>query len=236
MRCLIAAMLILSACSNEHTSRSREITPESREHPHVAPITDLRFKDDQLQAIATQLTREARLRGIEVSSGETRAERLIDLEAKIGAPGRALDRINVLVSQMTATDVSQWGKLRQRAERDLGNPDDEVVQRVRDMLLRWQREKSVAMVRYLSSNYSTTYITSLDWERRFHEFVRERPPDAATWGWLVLRDYRTDVQQQYGRADAEMAYRFYLEFSGLGDGREARRIFSVPGIDVIEAP
>jgi hypothetical protein len=60
----------------------------------------------------------------------------------------------------------------------------------------------------------------------------ERPMDAATWGWLVLRDHRTVTRQQYGRADSELAYRFYLESSGLGDGREARRVFSVPGVEV----
>ena len=88
------------------------------------------------------------------------------------------------------------------------------------------------MFRILSSNYSTPYFTTLEWERRFHEFLAERPADAATWGWLVLREYRAITMRQYGRADAEMAYRFYLESSGLGDGREARELFSVPGADI----
>lgn len=64
--------------------------------------------------------------------------------------------------------------------------------------------------------------------------TRAEPPpaDAAAWGWLVAREYKADVAAQYERADAEQGYRFYLEFSGLGTHREARRAFSVPGVAI----
>ncbi|MGZ5432694.1 MAG: hypothetical protein ACXW31_10360 [Thermoanaerobaculia bacterium] len=78
-------------------------------------------------------------------------------------------------------------------------------------------------------------MSSMEWERRFHDFVAARPVDAATWGWLLLRANEQATKQQYGRADAETAYRYYLELTGLGDGREAKRIFSVPGIEIAEA-
>jgi hypothetical protein len=229
MRALIAAVAVLAACSGPPASLERQV----EQKPQVS-VADLEFNDPQLQIIATRLRQRAGLQGVETSSGHNRVERLLSLEASLAGNGLAFQRVNKLVAEMTATDVSQWAKLRQRAEREFTARHDDVGRRVSDMLARWQRRKTEAVFRYLSSNYESTYITSLEWERRFHEFVIARPMDAATWGWLVLGAYADDARQQYGRADAEAAYRFYLEFSGLGDGREARRVFSVPGIEIDE--
>lgn len=229
MRSVLAAVVLLAACS-------REPAPAAVEQPrHTAatvPISDLEFNDAHLQAIATHLRQQAQARGIDAVPGRNRVEALLALEVVIRGEGLAFQRVHRLVSEMTMTDVSQWGKLRQRAERDFAKRGDEAAMRVRDLLERWQKRKSEMMYRYLSSNYQTTRIPSLEWEKRFHDFVTERPMDAATWGWLLLSEHADDAQRQYGRADAESAYRFYLEFSGLGDGREARSIFSVPGIEI----
>ena len=226
MRRLLLTLVVLAACSSPD--------PEPAEQPRApsAPIADLQFNDYELQKVATHLRRKAELQGIHTSPGRNRVERLLALEASLGVSNLAFNRVSELAARMTVTDVSQWAKLRQRAERDFANRDDETARRVRDLLARWQRRKSEEVYAYLSSNYESTYITSLEWERRFHAFVTERPMDAATWGWLLLREHPEDARGQYGRADAESAYRFYLEYSGLGDGREARLIFSVPGVEI----
>ncbi|HEX8410323.1 MAG TPA: hypothetical protein VF883_15775 [Thermoanaerobaculia bacterium] len=236
MRGLAAVVLILLGCSGESPAPAAD---DAGDQPPVitvtAPLSDLHFNDDQLQQIAVKLIEEARLRGIDAVPGQNRVERLLWLEGQLGNSSHALARTNALVTQMTATDASQWGKLRQQAAREFGTRDDEVAKRVIDLLTRWQQRKSESVFRYLSSNYKTTYITSWNWEQRFHDFVAERPVDAATWGWLLLRIHAADAQKQYGRADSESAYRFYLEFSGLGNGREAREIFSVPGVEISDA-
>lgn len=227
-----AVVLILLGCGDESPAPAIAIDDQPPAITVTAPVSDLRFKDDQLQQIAEKLIGEARLRGIEAVPGPNRIERLLWLEGRLGNSSHALSRTNALVTQLTATDASQWGKLRQQAAREFGTRDDEVAERVIDMLTRWQQRKSESVFRYLSSNYKTTHITSWNWEQRFHDFVTERPMDAATWGWLLLRVHAKEARQQYGRADSESAYRFYLEFSGLGNGREAREIFSVPGIEI----
>lgn len=236
MRHLVVAVAVLAACSDASAPAARAVLHERREAGRAVSVADLEFDDEQLQWIAARLVREARLRGIHESVGRNRVERLIALEASLGRSTLALHRVEVLVSRLIATDGSQWAKLRRKAERDFGDRRDEVGTRVRDLLAGWQRRRMESAYGYLSSNYGTSYITSFEWERRFHAFVSERPVDAATWGWLVLREYAAETRQQYGRADAESAYRFYLELSGLGDGREARRIFSLPGIEVVDAP
>lgn len=225
-------LLVLAACSSPPPAP----VVETSAPPPAAPIGDLSFNDSTLHAAATTLKQQARLRGIETSRGRTRVERLLALEAEIGGSAAALNRVNELMSYMTATDMSLWAKLRQRADRDLAGRDDEAARRVRDLLGRWSRRKSEEVFRYLSSNYQTHIIWPIEWERRFHSFIAERPVDAATWGWVVLQYHGQDAWQQYGRADAESAYRFYLELSGLGDGREARRIFSVPNVAIETAP
>lgn len=235
MRALVVAVLILAACSNPSAPVS-EIADEPPQPGRAAPVTDLEFQDAQLQPIAMELIREARLRGIEESVGRNRAERLIALEASLSDSRRALDCIDTLAAEITATDASQWAQLRQDAERDFAARDDETARRVRSLLAGWRRRKSESAYDYLSSHYTTTYVRSYEWERRFHDYVRERPIHAATWAWLVWRDYAGAARQQYGRADAESAYRYYIESSGLGDRREARMIFSVPGIQIADAP
>lgn len=232
MRHGTAVLLILIACSGEPSTPASALADEPRPVTQTAPVSDLRFNDEQLQRIAANLVREARLRGIDAAPGPNRVERLLWLEGRLGSSTLALRRTNALVTQLTTTDASQWGKLRQQAAREFSTRDDETARRVADMLTRWQQRKTEAVFQYLSSNYRTRFISSLDWEHRFHDFVTERPMDAATWGWLVSRAYAEETRQQYGQASAESAYRFYLEFSGLGDGREAKRIFSVPGIEI----
>lgn len=228
MRYLLPAIVLLAACSDPAPERTFATEPP----PPVAPVSDLHFKDEQLQAIAAELREQAHVRGIRTSPGRNRIERLLALEAAVSGEGLAFKRVNALMRQITATDASQWGKLRQRAEKEFATGNDEVAKRVQDLLARWQRRKADIVFTYLSTNYRSTHIRSIEWERRFHEFVTERPYDTATWGWLLLREYADEAQQQYGRADAESAYRFYIVFSGLNDGSEARRMFSVPGIEI----
>lgn len=192
-------------------------------------IADLRFNDEQLDAIAASLIAEAKTRNIETSSGATRVDRLIALEAALDAPPSALHRANYLAIRMTQNDRSEWARIRQRAEREFCGGEDTAAQRVCDMLRRWHQQRTASVMSFLSSNYDHQWIPEMEWERRFHEFVAARPHDAGTWGWLVLRDRRQTVEQQYDRADAESGYRFYLEFTGFGTGRDARNAFSVPG-------
>jgi hypothetical protein len=233
MRRLAAVLLILSACGSPSSSPAPEISDDAPPFVRATPVTDLEFNDQLLQGIAMNLIREARARGIEEISGRNRVERLLLLEASLGDSHLALDRVNELVRHLTAHDVSEWAKLRQRAELEFGPRDDVLARRVNDLLERWRHEKSESAFRYLSSNYKT-FMSSMEWERRFHDFVAARPVDAATWGWLLLRANERATIQQYGRADAETAYRYYLELTGLGDGREAKTIFSVPGIEIAE--
>jgi hypothetical protein len=235
MRCALALLLMLVACGRPSSPPAREVAGDVRDASRTVPISDLHFQDHLLEEIAADLVRRARARGIDVSSGRNRVERLIRLEASLGGSTVALERVNSLAAQVTAHDAGRWAKLRQRADLELSSRDDEVSERVRDLLQRWQLRKTDTAWSHLSSNYK--YFIGRDgWEREFHEFISARPADAATWAWLILRDDASSVKQQYGKADAETAYRFYLELSQLGDAREARRTFSVPGIEILEAP
>ncbi len=233
MRRLAAVLLILSACGSPPAPPALEISDEAAPLVRTTPVTDLQFSDQLLQGIAMNLIREARARGIEEISGRTRIDRLLLLEASLGDSHLALDRVNELVRHLTNHDVSEWARLRQRAEVEFAGRDDVLARRVSDLLERWRHEKSACAFRYLSSNYRT-FMSRMEWESRFHDFVSTRPVDAATWGWLLLREYPQETRRQYGRADAEAAYRYYLHLTGLGEGREAKRIFSVPGIEISE--
>jgi hypothetical protein len=227
MRLWLVVLLAMMACSDDRTP----VREQPREPEREVSLDDLRFSDEPLQAIANRLVAEARRRGIQTSSGRTRIDRLLRLEAFLGGT-LAQTRVNRLAAQLVLNDVSDWATLRQQAERDFARGSDETSVRVRDLLVRWRRRKAEIAYTFLSSNYRQRFISSDGWEQRFHEFVSERPYDAATWGWLLLRAHAGDARAQYGRADSETAYRFYLEFAGLGDGREARRVFSVPGVQV----
>src|SRR5688572_11217969 len=235
MRRALAMIFILTSCGSPSSTSPPELASDVRDGFRAVPISDLHFKDHQLEQIAANLVRKAHQRGIHVSSGRNRVERLLSLEASLGGSSLALQRVNSLVTQITATDAGRWAKLRQRAELEFSGRDDEVSRRVRDMLKRWQWEKSDAARSHLSSNYKY-FMSREGWEREFYEFVSTRPADAATWAWLILRYDASSVTQQYGRADAEAAYSFYLEFSRLSDAGEARRTFSVPGIEIPDAP
>lgn len=231
MRSAIALILILTACGNPSSQPSGDVAGEAQDRGRVVPISDLHFNDHQLEEIAASLVRRAQQRGIAVSHGRNRVERLISLEGSLGRSTLALARVNALVSQITATDAGRWAKLRQRADVEFSGRNDGVARRVSDLLQRWQLRKSDTAWSHLSSNYR--YFISRDgWEREFNQFVSKRPADAATWAWLILRYDASSVKQQYGTADSEAAYRFYLEFSRLGDAREARAVFSVPGIEI----
>ncbi len=232
-RTLAFVMFLFAACGSPTPPPARDIAREAGDGSRTVPISDLHFKDHGLQEVAATLVRKAHQRGIEVSSGRNRIERLIALEASLGGSTAALERVNTLVSQMTANDVGRWAKLRQRADLEFQRADDDAAKRVRDLLKRWQLEKTDAAWSHLSSNYKY-FIGRDEWERKFYEFVSTRPRDAATWGWLIARHEGPLVQEQYGRADAETAYRFYLEFSRFGDAREAREVFSVPGVAMEE--
>lgn len=229
MRCLLVLLLLVGCSGTESPAVSEPKAP-------TAPIADLHFNDYELQQIAEGLVREARSRGIEQSPGTNRVERLLSLEASLGASDLALKRVNELTPQLTATDMTQWAVLRKAAEGEFHGRRDETGTRVNEMLSLWQRRKLSEAMSHLSSNYTALRIESLEWEKRFRNFVEERPIDAATWGWLVARECGTLVAQQYGSTDAESAYRFYLEFSGIGTRHDAQRIFSVPGTLIREAP
>ncbi|HYC92695.1 MAG TPA: hypothetical protein VEO54_26035 [Thermoanaerobaculia bacterium] len=228
----LAVILFAAACSRPSSPPVVELAEEP---VRAAPVTDLDFRDVVLQGIADDLVREARFRGIEEVSGRNRVERLLRLEASIGKSETALQRVNYLTSLLLAHDASEWAKLRQRAEAELTGRNDPVARRVLDLLVRWRHKKSDIAFSYLSSNY-THFINRLEWEHRFHDFVAARPADAATWGWLLLRADAAAPRQEYGRADAETAYRYYLKRIGRGNAREARELFSVPGVQITAAP
>ena len=220
-------IVVLAACS----------APMARPPAHAAvageptrPVADLRFQDPELDSISVKYVREAQARGIVEIAGRTRADRLMALESALGNRSTARDRIDALAAEMIGRDVSQWAGLRAGALREFHGRADEAGLRVGDLIDRWQRQRFEAAMDYISSNYTTLYVPSIEWERRFHDFIRATPRDATTWGWLVLYEESPNVESQYGRADAETAYRYYLEFSGLGTAGEARDLFSVPGI------
>lgn len=134
---------------------------------------------------------------------------------------------------MVSHDSGPWARLRQQAESRFVGRTDEGARRVEDLLARWRRTKSNIAFEYLSSNYSGL-ISSPEWERRFHEFIAPQPLDVATWGWFLLQHDPEQLRRRYGRANAELAYRNYLEKRGIGGASEARRAFSVPGIAIAE--
>ena len=230
MRRLLTAVLLLIACSRGDAVRP--VNDFAVEPPPSRPITDLHFNDEQLKAIAETLVRQAQRRGVQESAGATRAERLLSLEASLGAPPLALRRVDRLAAELTYTDTSQWAALRRAADREFRGRDNAIAKRMTAMLDGWQRQRLASAMSYMSSNYTSRYIKSIEWERRFADFLAAHPADAAAWGWLVAREYKADVAAQYERADAEQGYRFYLELSGLGTHRDARRVFSVPGVAI----
>lgn len=231
MRAIAAMLLAVMGCGSPPSPPAGGLVEEPREAVRAAPLSDLEFTDELLQSIALDLVREARLRGIQEVSGRNRVDRLLRLEASIGRSEDALYRVNQLAAMLTAHDASEWAKLRHRAELELSGRRDPVAQRVLDLLARWRVEKSEIAFRYLSSNYSM-FMSRMEWERRFHDFVAARPADAATWGWLLLREDAEAPRREYGRADAETAYRYYLRRIGLGNAREAQQLFSVPGVQI----
>jgi hypothetical protein len=224
-------LVIISACR-----KPNDVPRNSFDDDQVVlrstPITDLQFNDVMLQEIATQLVREARSRGINEISGQNRIDCLLRLEASLGRSHLALDRVNELVSHLIANDAGPWAKIRQRGELQ-SNGRTEGARRVATLLARWRRRKADIAFEYLSSNYSR-FISSAEWERRFHEFIAGEPLDVATWAWLLVQDDPQRVRQRYGRVSAELAFRNYLEVRGVGGANEARRMFSVPGIEITE--
>jgi hypothetical protein len=216
MKRLALLLLLLGACSQPASTPATDIEERPREIARAAPVSDLQFNDYQLQVIAMDLIREARSRGIEEISGRNRIERLLLLESSLGTSQHALDRVNELTRHLLAADASRWAKLRQRAELDLANRTDPDATRARELIAAWQREKSAIAFRYLSSNY-TRFISSMEWERRFHEFIATRPADVAAWAWLLAHD-----NAQTPHADAETAYRNYLAETGAAEPSTAR--------------
>lgn len=231
-RPLAALLLVVTACSSPPSSTVGELPDEPA---RATPVTDLEFTDAILQNIARETIAAARLRGIEEVSGRNRVERLLRLEASLGRSQAALDRVNSLVALMLNHDASEWARLRQKADLEFRGREDAAARRVIDLLTRWRHEKSDIAFQYLSSNY-THFISRMEWERRFHDFVAARPADAATWGWLLLRENANGPRREYGRADAETAYRYYLKMIGRGNAREAQELFSVPGVQIAAAP
>lgn len=216
MKRLALFLLLLGACSRPAATPAHDVEERPQEVPRAAPLSDLQFKDYQLQVIAMELIREARSRDIEEVTGRNRIERLLLLESSLGNSQHALDRVNELTRHLLAADASRWAKLRQRAALDLAGRNDPDATRARDLVTAWQREKSAIAFRYLSSNY-TRFISSMEWERRFHEFIATRPTDVATWAWLLLYE---DPKTHH--ADAETAYRNYLAATGAAEPSTAR--------------
>jgi hypothetical protein len=105
MRCAIASIFIITACGSPSSPPAREVAVEAQDGFHAVPISDLHFKDHRLEEIAANLVRSAHQRGIDVSSGRNRVERLLSLEASLGGSSLALERVNSLVAQITATDA-----------------------------------------------------------------------------------------------------------------------------------
>ncbi|HYO76825.1 MAG TPA: hypothetical protein VE010_10210 [Thermoanaerobaculia bacterium] len=231
---LLTALLVLSACGDPSASAPGDVVAMPAEALKAVPLSDLQFNDYKLQEIATNLVREARARGTDAIPARHRIDGLLRLESSLGHTTAALERVNSLALRITAADSGEWAQLRGRAAVELNRSDD-TSRRVQDLLARWQREKGDAALRHLSSNYQR-FIGSAEWERRFYEFVSRRPMDAATWAWLILHYRREATQQHYGKADAELAYRLYLVTNGFAGADEARRTFSVPGIEIETAP
>jgi hypothetical protein len=224
---------VLMGCNGPAETRRGDDFAVAEDVLPTRPVTDLQFKDVLLQEIATHLVREARSRGIEEVSGATRIECLLRLEASLGRSQLALDRVNELVSHFTANDAGSWAKIRQQTEMRFGRRKDEGARRVNALMERWRHRKAEIAFEYLSSNYSR-FISSAEWERRFHEFVVAQPADTATWAWLLMQNDPEGLRQLYGRVNAELAYRNYLEARGVGGAKEARQLFSVPGIEISE--
>jgi hypothetical protein len=220
----VLALAVLIACSGGRTA-----TPISEPAPFT-PIDDLTFQDPQLQLIATRLLREAERRGItEVAGRWNRVECLMALEAELGAPPIALERVNELALRLSTTDTSTWAKTRGEAIARCESRSDAACQRVTDMLQRWHRHKLQLVTEHLSDERRVYLYGSREWERHFYEFVRSAPMDAATWGWIVATHRGGEIRQQ-GSVDAETAYRYYLGMTSLGKSHEAAYVFSVPGV------
>jgi hypothetical protein len=220
----VLALVVFIACSGGRTA-----TPVSEPAPFT-PIDDLTFQDPQLQLIAMRLLREAERRRItEVAGRWNRVECLIALEAELGAPPLALERVNALTLRLATTDTSTWAKTRGDALARCERRSDATCQRVTDMLQRWHRHKLQLVTEHLSDERRVHLYGSREWERHFYEFVRSAPMDAATWGWIVATHRGGEIRQQ-GSVDGEAAYRYYLGMTSLGKTHEAAYVFSVPGV------
>jgi hypothetical protein len=225
------AVLLASACGEDRTPQvARSASTGARSAP-AASIDDLEFRDLELNAIAKRLIAEAHRRKLRTTFAGNRVERLVALEAALGASPFALDRVNEITLDLTSGDTGPWARLRGRARRDFQRGHDESSRRVRSMLDDWEREKRMVILRAISEPARAwALFGDLEWEFYFHDFVKARPVHAGTWGWLVLIDRKAEIEREYGRADSETAYRYYLGLTRLGMDSEARDLFSVPGV------
>jgi hypothetical protein len=227
LRCALAATLLTAtACAPAESSRP---APEPLTASRVFDVSDLRFSDRELDLIARTRVQQARSRGIDSVKAASKVDALVTLESMLDAMPLAVDRFNAFARNAMWSDRSAWSALRRRSRRRFGGADA-VSQRVQALLDEWDRQKLRIIAGDLENRQWVWNYSEQRWESEFHDFIRKRPLHAATWGWLVLGERGPEVRRQYGRSDAEYAYRFYLELTRLGTGEEARDLFSIPGI------
>lgn len=201
----------------------------------LTPVPVAHFADPELQAIATALAEEAERRGIRSVRGRwNRVEALIELEAELDAPPLVLDHVNAVAMQAVRTDAGHWPSIRSRELERCRNREDATCLRTRDLLERWYRHRLAIITENLGDETRVYRYGGREWEGFFHDFVRRIPRDAATWGWIVSRHAGDDVRASIGRDDGEAAYRYYLVMTRLGTSREAKAVFSVPGVELRE--
>ena len=146
----------LIACGKSPSQSELDTSKQVQHRRSTIPVSELHFKDHDLEKIAASLVRKAETRGIHVTSGRSRIEGLVSLEASLGRSNVALERVNRLVSQITANDTGRWAKIRQRADLELSDRDDAASNRVRDVLKRWQMKKTDIAWSHLSSTGSSS--------------------------------------------------------------------------------
>lgn len=226
-KCFLAAFALL-VCSCRGGEAPGHSAPVVRS-PSVQE--DLRFNDPRLQSIARSLLADARLRHMDVPAKGNRVERLIALEAALGANPRALECVNAEAIRAAAADNGEWARLRSAMRREFDAVDGLTAVRVCSLVDDWQRERTRLVIEGLSAG-TVPVSDGREWEARFHGLIRSRPVHAATWAWIVARARRAEVARQFGHADAESAYRFYLSSIRADPDPEVHDLFRIPGIRI----